>query len=153
MLPGDERVPVADWTDSSGKRRLFVEGYLVESQSLDGLSGSPVFVRPELNLNFSNSLRPGPDNPMPETKPEISAVRNAVKFLGLWQGAWDAPPDEVLAVQTGRDVRVSVGMGIVVPYERIIDVLEMPRAKANREEILAGRQTLAARFESVTKSR
>ena len=54
MLPGDERIPVVDWTDPKGEKRLFVDGYLIESQSLDGLSGSPVFVRPELNLDFSN---------------------------------------------------------------------------------------------------
>jgi hypothetical protein len=42
-------------------------------------------------------------------------------------------------------------MGIVVPYERIIEVLEMPKAKAARKEILAGRQTPAARLESVAK--
>ena len=151
MLPGDERIPVVDWTDLDGERRLFVDGYLVESQSLDGLSGSPVFVRPELGLDFSKQMIPNPDNPMPDIKPKISAVRDVVKLLGLWQGSWDAPPDEVLAVQTGDDVRVSVGMGIVVPYERIIEVLEMPKAKAHRDQVIASRQMPAARLDSVAK--
>src|SRR3954464_11423517 len=38
MLPEDERVPVVDWTDPDRRRRLHVEGYLVEAQSLAGLS-------------------------------------------------------------------------------------------------------------------
>ena len=49
---------------------------------------------------------PNPDNPMPEIKPKVSVVRDIVKLLGLWQGSWDAPPDEVLAAQTGDDIRV-----------------------------------------------
>lgn len=58
MLPGDERIPVTDWTDPDGRRRILVEGYLVKSQSLNGLSGSPVFVRPEIGLNFGKLLVP-----------------------------------------------------------------------------------------------
>lgn len=154
MLPGTERIPVVDWTDPTEQRRLLVEGYLIEAQSLDGLSGSPVFVRPEINLNFTNILVPDPRrNKMPEMPPQITATADRIRLLGLWQGAWDAPPDQVLAIQTGEDVRVPVGMGIVVPYERIIEVFDMPEAKAQRTEILAGRQMPAARLDSRIKRR
>jgi hypothetical protein len=154
MLPGTELVPVIDWTDPTGQRRIFVKGYLVEAQSLNGLSGSPVFVRSEFRLDFSKVMRPHPQkNRMPEEQPIICAVSDKAKLLGLWQGAWDAPPDEVLAVQTGEEVRVSVGIGIVVPYERIIEVFDMPEAKAQRAEIIAGRQTPAARLDSKARAK
>ncbi len=154
MLPGTERIPVIDWTDPTEMGRLFVEGYLVEAQSLDGLSGSPVFVRPEFNIDLSQSLLPDPKrNKMPEVPPVFSVVAQRFRLLGLWQGAWVAPPDQVLAVQTGGDVRVPVGMGIVVPYGRILEVLDMPEAKAQRTEIIAGRQPPAARLDSGIKHR
>ena len=39
LLPGDERVPVVDWTDAnpvpSRRRRISVEAYLVEAQSME----------------------------------------------------------------------------------------------------------------------
>ncbi len=152
MLPGTESIPVVDWTDPTEQGRLFVKGYLVEAQSLDGLSGSPVFVRPEFNIDLSKNLIPDPRrNRMPEMPPIFSVVALRFRLLGLWQGAWDAPPDQVLAIQTGEDVRVSVGMGIVVPYERILEVLDMPEAKAQRAEIITGRQPPAARLDSVSK--
>jgi hypothetical protein len=154
MLPSTERIPVVDWTDPAEQRRLFVEGYLVEAQSLDGLSGSPVFVRPEIGLDFSKHMIPHPQqNKMPNLPPKITAAAERFRLLGLWQGAWDAPPDQVLAGQTGEDVRVSLGVGIVVPYERILEVLEMPEAKTQRAEIIAGRQMPAARLDSSAKTR
>jgi hypothetical protein len=115
MLPGDERTPVVDWTDPDQKRRIFVEGYLVESQSLSGLSGSPVFVRPEVSLDFSDTLIPEEGNRLPDVNPVITGGLNDVRLLGIWQGAWDAKPDEILSARTGDEVRVPVGMGVVVP--------------------------------------
>jgi hypothetical protein len=43
MVPRDELIPCKDW-DKPGNT-ISVEGYLVETQALDGLSGSPVFTR------------------------------------------------------------------------------------------------------------
>ena len=110
-----ERIPVVDWTDPDQKRRIFVEGYLVESQSLSGLSGSPVFVRPEVSLDFSDTLIPDEGNRLPDVKPAITGGLNDVRLLGIWQGAWDAKPDEILSARRGDEVRVPVGMGVVVP--------------------------------------
>jgi hypothetical protein len=120
MVPGDEKIPVRDWlAPRNVKRTRYVEGYLVEAQSLSGLSGSPVWVRPDYEM-------PGP--------PKTRAGARGVILLGLWQGAWDAPPDEVMAAEHGKEVRVPVGMGIVVPAHRILEVLEMPIVKAAREK-------------------
>jgi hypothetical protein len=56
MVP-DERIPVQDWRDRN--KTFEVEGYLVETQGLEGLSGSPVFVRqsvirPLVSTQFMN---------------------------------------------------------------------------------------------------
>ena len=61
--------------------------------------------------------------------------RADLRVLGLWQGAWDAPPDDVLAIQSGRGVRVSVGVGIVVPAQRIIQTLNLPELVEMKKQI------------------
>jgi hypothetical protein len=135
MLPDDEKIPVVDWTDPDCRRRVFVEGYLVESQSLSGLSRSPVLVRPEYYLNFKGLLTSRNAAPLDE---KVIGPREKLKLLGLWQGAWEAPADEVLSADSRRDVRVSVGMGIVVPCQRIVEVLELPEVKQFRERSVDG---------------
>jgi hypothetical protein len=143
MMPDDELIPVKDWNDPHGKKIIYVRGYLVESQSLDGLSGSPVLVRPEVKINMTDSTIPA--SPQAHREPlTIIAERSRLRLLGLWQGAWDAPPDEVFAVQTGRGVRVPVGMGIVVPWERIKEVLDLPESKSSRMQIISDRSPQAA---------
>src|SRR5271165_6654885 len=87
MLPGDELIPVADWTDSKGERVIYVEGFLVATQSLDGLSGSPVFVRPEADLDFRHIMQ-SPDPNLSETL--ICGPHTEVHLLGLWQSSWKA---------------------------------------------------------------
>ena len=119
MLPGDERVPIHDWEKPKGRR--WVEAYLVESQSLDGLSGSPVFARPTMELHFSDA------------KVAI-APHQKLLLLGIWQAAWDAKPDEVLASGVGRNVKVPVGLGVVVPAPKLLELLEDPKLKQERKD-------------------
>jgi hypothetical protein len=57
-------------------------------------------------------------------------------LLGIWQGSWDAPPDEVMAVEQGASVRVPVGMGIVTPIEKLVEILELPELAKERNLIL-----------------
>ena len=154
MLPQNERVPVIDWTDPDGQRTISVEGYLVELQSLRGLSGAPVFVRPEMNIRFGDAfgrdkpiLRDGDPNPA-QFLPSIAATRDAVRLLGLWQGAWEARPDQVLGLEKKKtadeDIRVPVGMGIVVPYQKILEVLDMPELKDQRSKLLSNQVSVPA---------
>jgi hypothetical protein len=138
MLPGDEKIPLKDWQNP--RATIFVEGYLIESQSLDGLSGSPVFVRPTAVIS---TLPPGilPDlrGKSDEDQAALFGMipRGDLRVLGLWQGAWDAPPDDVLAIQSGRPVRVSVGVGMVVPAQRIIETLALPEIMEMKERVRA----------------
>jgi hypothetical protein len=124
LLPGDELIPVQDWEKPHSRKRRHIEGYLVESQSIQGLSGSPVFVRAVIDLDIS-ALTPG-----------ITArlARSDLYLLGVWQGAWDAPADEVIAADRGHDLRVPVGMGIVVPAAKLFEILETPELQELRAE-------------------
>lgn len=148
LLPDDERIPVVDWTDPnpivSQRRRIHVEAYLIEAQSMGGLSGSPVFVRSEISLDLKGLIRHG-ENRSP---PMICVGRSQVRLLGLWQGAWEASPDEVRAAQSNANV-VPVGMGVVVPSTKIIELLERDDVKKRREEINVKSQPPAAEPQAV----
>jgi hypothetical protein len=126
-LAGEERIPVKAPNRPDG--REMVDGYLVEAQTLSGLSGSPVFIRPSLNLELdANDMT----NPGKQERLKLVAYRENVKLLGLWQAAWDLPSGEVLSGERGKQVVVPVGMGIVVPASRIVEVLELPVLKEPR---------------------
>ncbi len=133
MLPGEERIPIKDWRDAANERRISVEGYLVGSQSLSGLSGSPVFVRSEVFLNLS-SLIASKNGSQP---PIVVGAKNDLRLLGVWQGAWDAPADQVSAFEYGKPVRVPIGTGIVVPSQKIIEMLDQKHVKDERNAFLA----------------
>jgi hypothetical protein len=121
-IPRDEKIPVTDWRDK--RNTIYVEGYLLETHARPGLSGSPVFVR--RTLNFSSL----PGNLIMDPRFSggkdflVSAPQTMFHLLGLWQSSWDAPPDDVVAITTGRSVRVPVGMGIAAPAYKIKETLE-----------------------------
>lgn len=118
MTP-DEEIPIRNRV--TGKR-VNVCGYLVEAQTLEGLSGSPVFVRYSVPTGIHTALG------------QLSGYSTGAYLLGLWVGAWDAPPGETLAEQVGGNVRVPVGMGVTIPAERIIDVLNCDALRQQREK-------------------
>ena len=107
-----------------------VDGYLVEAQTLSGLSGAPVFIRRSIRLGMHASPDAAPDTP--ETI-NLVAYMEEVSLLGIWQAAWEAPAGEVVAVDRGRQMTVPVGMGVVVPAARIVDILELPELKEPRD--------------------
>lgn len=138
MMPEDERIPIRDWRDKS--KRIFVEGYLVEAHALDGLSGSPVLVRPTVDVDVSprNVLL----DPRNAKASEFRAVAPTARvfLLGLWSGSWDAPADEVVSVQTGKGARVSVGVGVVVAASKIKETLDIPELVKARDEVKKQRE-------------
>jgi hypothetical protein len=126
LLPDPhEKIPM--W-DRARKVTAQVEGYLVEAQTLEGLSGSPVFVRRLMRLGSEK----GPNDYAP-------IVYGPVQLLGLYQGAWDGRPGEILAEDRNLsqgELRVPVGMGVVVPASKILETLEVPDLMKRRKEIL-----------------
>lgn len=90
-----------------------IEAYLVESRSIGGLSGSPVFV--DVRGQRADGLTVG-----------------GAQFylLGVMQGHWDhygdLPEYDVSSEEEEERRRVNMGIAIVVPIEKLFEVLEHP---------------------------
>ena len=116
MMPGDELIPVRDTVSN---KLTYAKGYLVEAQTFEGLSGSPVFARNTWTIRLTDG--PG-------------FLIGPIRLLGLWRSAWDAPPDEILATQRPDARKVPVGVGIVEPAARIIETLELQDMQNFRDQ-------------------
>jgi hypothetical protein len=126
LLPGDEEFPVRNPEDGKWLPSQTIDACLVEFQGLQGMSGSPVFVRPALK----QTSRQVGDRTFGATR-----TRRDLFLLGVLQAPWDAPPSEIAVAARSGPLQVPAGMGIVVSSERIIEVLEMPALKEQRAEI------------------
>jgi len=121
MADTNEPIPVLN---KSTGQIINVVGYLAELSNLPGLSGGPVFVRQalELKVPFENEEFGFVIAPTPE-----------LKLLGVWQGSWSDPDhwDEDVRKPGGQYVQLR--MGIVVPAEYLIDLLDSDEVRAHRE--------------------
>jgi hypothetical protein len=82
-----------------------IEAYLIEARSIGGLSGSPAFVRETV----------------------ISGI-GGFYLLGLMQGHWDLPAEYKNYLPfaedvTGQSASVNMGIAVVVPVKKILEVL------------------------------
>ena len=113
MVP-DERVPLGRW------RTPDMEAYLIEARSLGGLSGSPVFAQRSIKVHPAEHSGRQP----------IAA--GAIFLLGLIHGHWDLPDEAIDATGDGwaqpRE-KINIGIAIVVPADKILEVLEQPKLK------------------------
>jgi hypothetical protein len=116
-----EPIPLTDWRDPSGQKTIMTEAYLVESQSLSGLSGAPVFVRTSHHAVRQEHIDHNPNVPIDDLGDAVAMWQT--HLIGIWQGAWDAPPGEVLAAERGKNMRVPVGMGVVIPIDYVHHIL------------------------------
>jgi hypothetical protein len=130
MLPDDtEKLPIKN--RMTGKRQDVV-AYLVEAQTFPGLSGAPVFQREMVSLSTFNH-NGGP-----------AMVATGAQLLGVYTGAWEGPPTDELANARGwkPDTRIPAGMGIVVPAERIGEIIVGdPNLKKKRRKMIDWRRT------------
>ena len=117
----NELVPVRDRTT---KEIIESEVYLVEAQTLEGLIGSPVFAHEIWDLAGT----------FPEIHGTLPKAFGSVQLLGLYTGAWDGEPGAIL--EADRNLRggkrVPVGMGLVVPAKKIIDLIDLVLREARR---------------------
>jgi len=111
MMPRS-RIP----SDSFGS----LEAYLAEGRSMGGLSGSPVFVRSTVNMNVTNYLG----------EPAQISGLGPLRLLGLVHGHWDAPAD--FADKSSKPV--NMGVSIIIPADKILEVLYSPQLCAVREQ-------------------
>jgi hypothetical protein len=102
-----------------------VAAYLIEAQTLEGLSGSPVFVRRGVKATLAQH----------DTRVKPLGY-GAIFLMGVYLGAWDARPGEIL--EADRDfkqrLRVPVGIGSVAPFDHIMEVVEGPQMELMRQD-------------------
>lgn len=124
LRAGDERnIPILRMANVAALRGepvenrdgRFMDAYLVESRSIGGLSGSPVFY----DVYAAKEAFLG----------ESRFLRTQVKFrlLGVMHGHFnlpDAAPDMVVEDRKER-VEINTGIAIVTPAEKIVEVLDM----------------------------
>jgi hypothetical protein len=115
IAAGPDDTELVTLTDRVTRKKYSTVAYLIEAQTLDGLSGSPVFVRRGVKAHAAED---GTINPL---------GYGAVFLLGVYLGSWEGDADETLAKDRDIDtnkVRVPVGMGTVAPFDQIIQVIE-----------------------------
>ncbi|MEW6181832.1 MAG: hypothetical protein AB1500_01470 [Bacillota bacterium] len=102
-----------------------MDAYLIEARSIGGLSGSPVFVHL------------GPIRTSWDKEKETKIKGDKFFLLGLVHGHWDVPFDEQMDVggdKVGED-KINMGIAVVVPVSKIIEVIDHPKFKEIRERV------------------
>jgi hypothetical protein len=105
MMP-NELVPTRDYGD--------IEAYLIEARSIGGLSGSPAFVRATVKGQLGEFY-----------------------LLGLMHGHWDIPigtKNDEATMDEDEQGKVNMGIAIVIPSKKILEVLNQPALAQKREE-------------------
>jgi hypothetical protein len=126
MMPRD-KIPNVKIGDS----RVDMEGYLVEIRSVGGLSGSPVFVRASIGLPCQVVSRSG------QSRIVEAHVPGDFFLLGLVHGHWEIAKDKLNMVAfpppSLYDTTVNLGIAIVVPARKILEIVNQPKLKEMRQ--------------------
>src|SRR5205807_6043235 len=91
----------------------YADVYLAEVRSIGGISGSPVFVR---------AIEEEQESPARDSV-------KGMKLLGLMQGHWDIKESEMnqpAIAHIGKRKGVNLGIGVVTPASKILDILNSP---------------------------
>lgn len=113
MFP-DEKIPVQD---HRGYRKA-IDGFVIEARSIGGLSGSPVFARRSMSIRGAFREH--------RTAAPITVTVNSDPFylLGLISSHWDADPTDINEPEPKMTRSgVNMGLAVVVPAHRILEVL------------------------------
>lgn len=104
------------------------DAYLIEARSIGGLSGSPVFVNLGASRIYGDTAHPN---------------RGArFYWIGLMHGHWDAQVSEEDAIAediVAKD-RVNMGIAIVIPVAKILEVIHQEAFMKLRQETLRQRK-------------
>lgn len=129
LIPEDEKIPIRSWLPEHKGGQVDVDAYLVEGEPIDGSSGSPVFVRRTLDTSLRKRRGLG--------KPPLEAhSEGSVWLLGLQSNAFFAKLGEDYEIPSARASGQEIvprGVNVVIPVEKIIEVLDHPNLKAARE--------------------
>ncbi len=101
-----------------------MEAYLIESRSIGGLSGSPVFV----NLGQVRKL---------EGQVKHAQGEHIHHLLGLIHGHFDSKLGEIDSVSEDSpdNIKVNVGIAIVTPVSKLTELFESDAVKLHEKEI------------------
>lgn len=121
MMP-EEKIPT--------KKFGSIEAYIVEARSIGGLSGSPAFVHLGGARQVGGTIQIGGGS--------------TFHLLGLMHGHWDLSIDEsntdVIASDSIKKEAVNMGMAIVVPAEKIMEIINQDDNKKTREKLVKKEQ-------------
>lgn len=134
LIPSEsEKIPVYDRNSKSVQK---IQAVLIECGAINGASGAPVLVRGSYSLET-------PHPPFKAASVTVPVGRTDIDLLGIFVGSWFLPPDAVLreSIMASPSDKVPVGLGIVVPCYRIVEVLEN---EVLREQRLRGAIASAA---------
>ena len=110
----------------------FADVYLIEARSIGGLSGSPIFVRDTIYTDVNLAHR---DKPEKTRRVRVGGTSYRPFLLGLVQGHWDIDESRINSPTVVHDSRrgVNMGIAIVVPATKILEIINMPEVKNERE--------------------
>lgn len=93
------------------------DAYLIEARSIGGLSGSPVFLNPDLIRNIGNEIK-------------INQERLPL-LIGLIHGHYDSNLSEVdnISEDTNSTEKINAGIAIVTPISKLIEIFEQDKVK------------------------
>jgi hypothetical protein len=102
----------------------FADSYLIEARSIGGISGSPVFIRP------TDAFQPSPE------APAVHGVLGLNVLLGLMHGHWDIKESDMNEPHYSHNLKhgVNMGIGVVVPAHKILEVINQPELVAMRKQ-------------------
>jgi len=105
----------------------FADVYLIEARSIGGISGSPVYIRETIAVRVTNQAG---------EKPRHVHGLGEMKLLGLMHGHWDIDPfaKNVQTLEADPKRGVNMGIAMVVPASKILEVINLPQMVSFREE-------------------
>jgi hypothetical protein len=107
-----------------------MDAYLVEARSIGGISGSAVFVRRTASIlwNFN------PETARKDGIESLHGLTGEVHLIGMMHGHWDIKESEINQARSRyANNGVNMGVGIVIPINKILETINQPDAARLRD--------------------
>jgi hypothetical protein len=128
----EERI-VVELGPQNKTREAWVEGYLVELHSQQGLSGSPVFVVEARERNVLNVIRGAVTLFTPRS-------RQPIYLLGLITHHFSGEGKGIQERLGSEKAEINYGIAVSVPHYKIAEFFDSPEIKAHEAKLIQGKQ-------------